>query len=195
MTDSYSELSDHQLLEKIAERDSHGLEVLFERYAAIVFSLARKTLEQDDRAGEALLAVFDIVWNKVEYYDSGIANAYTWLILLTRNKSVDMKKRAAGNSGLPEYTDEFENKYIVPHLSTEIDTLDLKTALKVKDNLEGALANLTDAQQYVIFLAFYAGFTQQQISKELNIPLETVRLKVKQALTKLRDNLLEGEKE
>lgn len=193
MTETFAQLNDHELLLKIADRDPDAYETLFERYAAIIFSLARKVLENDEEAGRALLQIFDIVWKKIEYYDQNTENAYSWLILLARNKAVDLRRRKKKSVELPEYTGEYENTYIVPHLSSEIDSLDLKTALKVKDNLEEALAKLTDAQQYVIFLAYYAGFTQAQISKELNIPLKTVHSKVCQALRNLRENLLEGE--
>lgn len=78
-------------------------------------------------------------------------------------------------------------------MARDIDTLDIKTAFKVKDKVEKALARLTDAQKYVIHLAYYDGYTLDEIADKLNIPVETVRTKVLTAMHSLRDNLLQGQ--
>jgi RNA polymerase sigma-70 factor (ECF subfamily) len=82
---------------------------------------------------------------------------------------------------------------IVPHLSRQIDPLDLEMATNISGNIEKALMTLTEAQQHVIYLGMYYGFTQSEISKNLNIPIQTVNSKIRIALSSLRDNLLRGE--
>ena len=93
---------------------------------------------------------------------------------------------------MPEYNDDYENDYVIPRLSKFIDPLDLNNALSVKENFEGALNDLTDAQQYVLYLAYYEGKTENEIAKKLNIPLPTVKSKIKVALTSLKHNLITG---
>ena len=91
---------------------------------------------------------------------------------------------------LENYTDEYEEFYILPVLDKRMDNLDYATAIALQPKMEKALSKLTDAQRYVIGLAWYEGYTINQISGQLNIPVETVRNKVMTALNNLKENLL-----
>ena len=64
--------------------------------------------------------------------------------------------------------------------------------MSIKGNIEEALHKLTDAQQYVIYLAYYEGLSQSEIATRLKIPIQTVKSKVKLSLGNLKDNLLKG---
>lgn len=75
-------------------------------------------------------------------------------------------------------------------LDTNIDSLDLATAMNIKPKMEEALDKLTDAQKYVIHLSFYEGYNTDEIADKLNIPVETVRDKLMTAVHNLKDNLL-----
>jgi RNA polymerase sigma-70 factor, ECF subfamily len=191
---------DIELLQRVALYDSKALEVLYNRYYSLLFTLIKKIVGEQALAENVLIDVFVIIWRKVNHFDFNTQNVYSWLIILARNKAVDALRRkrsadkvSAGQAGLPGYTEEYENDYIIPKLSQGIDPLDLNMALNVKDSVETALNKLTDAQQYVIYLAFYEGLTQQEIAAKLNIPFPTVKSKIKIALSNLRENLIRGE--
>ena len=92
--------------------------------------------------------------------------------------------------GSDNYNDEFEDFYIIPQLDKKIDNLDLDTALNIKPKMEAALTKLSDTQKYVIHLAYYEGFTLDEISDKLGIPVETVRGKIMAAMHTLKDNLI-----
>ncbi len=185
--------TDIELMQRVASYESKALEVLYNRYSPILYTLIKKIVTDETMAGDVLSEVFVIIWRKANYFDFNTSNVYTWLVTLSRNKAVDTLKRLNENNNLDNYTEEFENKFIIPHLSRVIDPLDIKTALGIKDNVESALKKLTDAQQYVLYLAYYEGLTQKEIAAKLNIPLPTVRSKIKIALSNLRDNLIKGE--
>ena len=68
-----------------------------------------------------------------------------------------------------ENLNESGNDFIIPKLSHLSEPLDLEKALEYKDKIENALNSLTDAQQYVIYLAFYEGLTQDEIADRLKI--------------------------
>ncbi len=185
--------SDLELMQRVASYDSKALEILYNRYSSLLYTLVKKIVTDENLAEEVLSDIFVIIWKKIKLFEIKTGNAYTWLILLARNKAVDTLKRKKDSGTLPPYTDEYEDEVIIPHLSKEIDVIDLQTALSIKDNFETALNNLTDAQQYVLYLAFYEGLSQSEIAKKLNIPLPTVRSKIEVALSKLRVNLIKGE--
>jgi len=179
---------------RVSNYDSKALEILYDRYSPLLYTLIKKIVGEKELAEEVMIEVFVIVWRKIEMYDSEKNNAYTWLVYIARNKAVDVVRRKRGEAGNLNYSDEYENRFILPKLSNQIDALDLNTAMSISGNVENALNNLTDAQQYVLYLAYYEGLTQQQISERLNIPLQTVIAKIKIAANNLRENLLtEGE--
>lgn len=190
----YAELTDIELMQRISKYDSRALEELYERYSDLLYTLVKKIAPDELTAENILVEIFAIIWKNIEKFDFETANVYTWIVTLARNRAVESLRRSRDSSStLDFYDDDFENLYIIPYLSRDIDTLDIKTAFKVKDKVEKALARLTDAQKYVIHLAYYDGYTLDEIADKLNIPVETVRTKVLTAMHSLRDNLLQGQ--
>lgn len=186
-------ITDLELIQRVANYDSKALESLYNRYSPILYTLIKKIVGDEKAADEILIDVFVIIWRKISYFDVNSGNVYAWLVTLARNKAVDAKRRARD----PQlanilYDDLYENNVIIPRLSSAIDALDLKTVTSIADKTEDALNKLTDAQQYVIYLAYYEGLTESEISKKLNIPAQTVKSKIKIALSSLKDNLIKG---
>ncbi|MCU7492115.1 MAG: RNA polymerase sigma factor [Bacteroidota bacterium] len=190
---TYSILTDLELFRKISAYDSRALETLYDRYSPLLFTVIKRIVAEETLAEEVLTEVFAVIWRKIDHFDFSTGNVYAWLILLSRNKAVDfLRRRKTRNAVADEYTEEYENTFIIPHLSKGIDQLDLESALNVKSNVELALNKLTDAQKYVIYLAFYEGYSQAAIAGKLNIPLPTVKSKIQIALSNLKDNLIKG---
>ena len=197
--------TDIELMQRVSSNDSKALEILYNRYSALLYTLVKKIVREEQTAEEILSEIFVIIWRKADKFDINTGNVYTWLVTLARNKAVDTLRRTqvqevqtAGkqiteNSDIEIYTEAYENKFIIPKLSGSIDPLDIRTAFSIKDDVETALNKLTDAQQYVIYLAYYEGLTQKEIADKLNIPLPTVKSKIKIALSNLRDYLVKGE--
>ncbi|GBD86399.1 ECF RNA polymerase sigma factor SigK [bacterium BMS3Abin03] len=187
---TYNTIPDNELFRKIAEYDSKALEELYDRYSPVLYTLIKRIVNDKNVADEVLSEIFVIIWRKVPKLNFDMNNVYVWLITLTRNKAVDKLKRNRNEGNLPEYSDEYEDKFILPRISNVIDQLDLKDAYTAKEKFEEALNKLTDAQQYVIFLAYYNGKTEKEIAEKLNIPLLTVKSKIHVALSNLKRNLL-----
>lgn len=179
---NYKELTDIEIFEKIVKYDSKALEELYLRYSPILYSLIKKIVTDVKISEKILLDVFTTVWEKIDLFSFKTGNVYTWLITLTRNMAVDYKQ----NNG------KANDFYIVPILDSNIDSLSLNSAMKVKPEISEALDNLTEAQKYVLLLSFYEGLTLDQIAEKLNIPVSTVRAKVTASLNKLKENLLGG---
>lgn len=179
-----------QLMQKIIETDSKSMEDLYDRYSQILYSLIKKIVIDKSVAEEELANVFILVWKKAEKIDFSTYNLYTWLISLAHNKAIDRKIREASSEGLPEYTEEYEDNFIIPKISKSIEANDLEKALSVKVKFGNAMNKLTSAQKYVINLAYYEGKTQTDIANQLNIPLPTVKSKIQVALSNLKLNFV-----
>ena len=184
--------SEIQIMQRVIESDTQALEELYDRYSQILYTLIKKVVIDKDVAEQVLADVFLIVWKKGKSFDFSTQNLYAWLVLLAHSKAVDRKKRDASSDNLPEYTEEYEDKFIIPKLSKSIEAQDLESAFSAKDKFENALNKLTGAQKYVINLAYYEGKTQNDIASQLNIPLPTVKSKIQVSLSNLKHNLVTG---
>ncbi len=183
-----TQISDKELIERIVNKDSKALEALYDKYSPILYTLIKKIVGEKSKAETVLADVFVIVWQKSHLYDQNLNNFYSWLILLTRNKSIDFIKRENGQI-IDEYTDEYENQFIIPKISSAIDSLELDEAFDKRGTIYSAVNNLTEAQQYVLSLAYYYGLTESQIAEKLNIPLLTVKTKFRVVLNSIKETL------
>jgi len=179
-------------MQKVSVYDSKALEILYNRYSPLLYTLVKKIVNDASLAEDVLTDIFEIIWRKIHLFDIHSGNVYSWLVTLSRNKAVDTLRRSQ-NREVPEYSKDYEDNFIIPKLSRIIDPLDLKTTNSIKDSVETAINKLTDAQKYVLYLAYYEGYTQKEIAEKLNIPFATVKSKIKIASTSLRDYLLKGD--
>ncbi len=185
--------SDKEIILKVAGNESKALEELYDRYSPVLFTLINKIVQDKSAAEELLSDIFVIIWQKVDLFDSEAGNVYTWMINLARNKAIDFVKRNRNPEEMKEYNDEYENENIIPHLSSSVEPMDLDKVLSMKDKINNSFNKLTDAQQYVLNLAYYRGYNEEEIARELNIPLPTVKFKISLALGNLNKNLVAEE--
>jgi len=187
-----TQLTDIELFQRISNRDSKALESLYDRYSPVLYTLVKKIVVDKSIAEEILADIFVIIWQKSSVFDINSGNLYSWLINLSRNKALDAIRREKSII-IDEYNDEYENAYIIPSLSTIIPSNDLDKTFNNREKIYSAVHNLTEAQQYVLSLAYYDGLTESEIAAKLNIPLLTVKSKIRVALNSVKENLAKEE--
>lgn len=186
----FKELTDLELMREIANFESRALEELYDRYSPLLYTLIKKITPDEETAEKVLVDVFVIVWRKTYKFNFNNGNVYSWLVTLARNKAVDTLRRSRLSLSASQiYDDDYEDYFIIPTFPDDMDSLDLNTAMSLVPKVERALSKLTDTQKYVLHLAYYEGYTIDEIADKLNVPIETVRSKVMNALHNFRDNL------
>ncbi|MBW7843690.1 MAG: sigma-70 family RNA polymerase sigma factor [Ignavibacteriales bacterium] len=183
-----TELNDIELFKRILNKDSKALEALYDRYSPVLFTFIKRIVNDTAIADGVLADVFVIIWQKTSKLNFEHHNPYAVLINLCRNKALDTLRRAQ-NIELPEYTGDFEDEFILPKLSIHTPQNDLSKILLNREKIQFAIHSLTEAQQYVISLAYYDGLTESDIAAKLNIPLLTVKSKIRVALNSIKENL------
>lgn len=181
-----SELNDIELIQRINNRDSKSLEALYDRYAPVLYTLVKKIVADSLKTEEVLADIFVIIWQKSYKFDTSSNNLYGWLINLTRNKALDFKRREDLIIS-SEYNDEYEDNFILPSLSPSIPVNDLNSSINNREKIFSAFNGLTEAQQYVLSLAYFNGLTETEIASKLNIPVLTVKSKIRVALNSLNE--------
>ena len=183
-----TQATDIELIQRITNRDSKALESLYDRYSPVLYTLVKRIVAGKEKAEEILADIFVIIWQKSLMFDINSGNLYSWLINLTRNKALDYLRREKSLI-TDEYNDEYENSVIIPNLSTLIASNDLSSAFNNQEKIYSAFHSLTEAQQYVLSLAYYDGLSEPEIAAKLNIPLLTVKSKIRVALNSVREFL------
>jgi len=131
-----------------------------------------------------------MIWKHIDQFDFKTNNAYAWLIMLARNKALDVLGRRNGKIMI-EYTDEYEIERIIPKLSPVIESVELEDVLEKREELEKAIASLTDAQRYVLELSYYGGMDESEIAGKLKIPPMTVKSKLQVVVGNLMQKISE----
>lgn len=183
-----TKLTDIELIQRISNRDSKALEALYDRYSPVLYTLVKKIVNDKSKAEEVIAEIFIIIWQKSSKFDVSSNNLYAWLINFSRNKALDFIRREKLLI-VDEYNDEYEDKFIFPNLSNFIPPNDLEKTFNRRDKIYNAFHNLTEAQQYVLSLAYYDGLSESDIAKKLNIPLLTVKSKIRVALNSVKETL------
>lgn len=160
------------LLEK---GDATAINLLYENYADSLYGVILKVTNNEELAQDALQETFVKIWKNAKKYDSKKAKLFTWLYRIAKNTAID-KLRSHNNKFDKEVQIDKSNVYILPTSNLNQDVLDLREHV----------ARLDEKYQIVIKALFFEGMTQQEASEELDIPLGTIKSRLKIGLRELK---------
>lgn len=163
------------IIEHLKNGDKKAINLLYENYADALFGVIKKVISDDDLAQDVLQITLIKVWKKGKSYDPEKAKLFTWLYRIAYNSAID-KVRSVNNKATKEIQIENSNVYRLTTKSLNEDVMDIKKHLHT----------LEFKYQEVINALFFEGMTQQEASEELNIPLGTIKSRLKIALRELK---------
>jgi len=163
------------IIQLLKEGDKKALSLLYDNYSNSLYGVAFKITKDEALAKDALQESFVKIWKNSHKYDPAKAKLFTWLYRITRNTAID-KLRSFNNRNSREVQIDNSNVYTLQTNSLNQDVIDLKQHV---DKLEGKYKTVLNA-------LFFEGMTQQEASDELNIPLGTIKSRLKIALRELR---------
>lgn len=170
--------SEEELVYFLSKKDKPAFSYLYDNYSAVLFGIIFKMLEDKELSEDVLQEAFVKIWNNFSNYDSQKGRLFTWMLNITRNLTIDIirskdyKKQAKIQSS--------ENA--VNNLSTNLNTAESFDSLGIRKHLT---LLKTDLKQ-IVDLAYFGGLTQDEISKTLEIPLGTVKTRMRTAIIELR---------
>jgi RNA polymerase sigma-70 factor, ECF subfamily len=173
------ETTDEFLLYSIAAADEAALLELYARYSAAVNSLARRILRSDSDAEEVVQDVFVKLWQKALEYAPHKGKVSTWILTIAHHSAIDALRRRTSRDTLPILEEDFDR---TPDLRDKRDPLE-------QQMLETALAMLEPQEKHCIELAYFEGLSHAQLALRLEMPLGTVKTRIRTGLEKLRNTL------
>jgi len=189
MVETKNQITDGELVLKIAGFNAQAFEQLYSRYSSFLYSLIKKIIGDPKLSERVLLNVFAIFWKRIELYDATTNNVYTHLTLLTRNRAIDVLKRMDEHKLSPAYDDLYEFEKIIPKLSPVMKPISLELAMAFAERIRFYKTQLTEVQNLILNMIFFEGLTDDEIAKKLNVPEATIKQKVQTVLGTLMQNL------
>lgn len=170
--------SEHELIQLLQQKNDQAFNYLYDNYAGALYGVVKQIVSDVEIGNDVLQEVFVSIWRKIDTYDSSKGRLFTWMLNIARNAAIDQTRSKGYQQGLRQQTLMDDD---ITHLTVRqgIDDYGLKKIL----------FKLKEEQRMLIDLSYYQGYTHEQIAKALNIPLGTVKTRIRSALTQLRTML------
>jgi len=181
-------LADEELMPLVGGKDPEAFEVLFDRHGGAAFSLAYRIVGDRAAAEEVTQEAFISVWRSGARFDAARGSVRSWLLSVVRNRAIDFLRSRAGKAPKLTFDDDSVLEQRPATERTEEEALRRETA----GELRGAIGKLPGEQSKVIELAYFGGFSHSEIAQMLNLPMGTVKGRMRLGLEKIRGELAEG---
>ena len=150
----------------------------------MLHALSQRILGNSSDAEDVLQEAFLQVWNQAGRYDSERSSVSTWLVLITRSRSIDrLRSRQVQQRTVTAAKQENPTTHTSPKGVGNV------LLQERRNRLQQEMKNLPDEQRQVLEMAFFKGMTQSEISNQTGIPLGTVKTRTLLAMKKLRKAL------
>lgn len=167
---------EHQIITGLLNGDDRSMALVYDHYGAAIFGLCKRMLQDVAKAEEAFQEAMVKIWQGGAGYDQSKGRLYTWMINITRNTCVDHIRKENRRIQIQDVGDDVYK--VESHHKTDlpVDHIGLKKQLE----------KLRKEDRQVLELAYFMGYTQDEIAKELRIPLGTVKTRARKALNELK---------
>jgi len=169
--------TDIALLDRIVARDEQAVAELYDRHHRLLFGLILRILRDRSEAEEVLQEVFVLVWTRAETYNVALGSPAAWLVRIARNRGIDrlrannVRVRAVESAPLPVAADSPETRAALSEQQRAVAC---------------ALQSLPQDQRVLIEQAYFLGLTQSELAERFNLPLGTVKTRIRTGMMALR---------
>jgi RNA polymerase sigma factor (sigma-70 family) len=179
MSTTYTE---QELVAALKARDNQAFAFLYDNYAGALYSIIRQIItDNSELASDVLQEVFINIWRKIESYDQSKGRLFTWMLNVARNAAIDtLRSKSYQNSQKnQELPDNVYKGASNQTTQQNIDNIGLKKVLE----------KLKPEHRVLVELAYFKGFTHEEIAEMMTVPLGTVKTRIRNALLQLREYL------
>ena len=170
-----------ELVSLLKARDTAAFNYLYDHYASALYGVIFPIINEAESANDTLQEVFLSIWKKIETYDASKGRLFTWMLNIARNASIDVLRsrsfqNARKNQPLAE-TVNWNSRHQV--FQPDPETIGLHKLLE----------KLKEEQRVLIELAYFKGYTHEEIAEIEGLPLGTVKTRIRNALIQLRNQM------
>lgn len=174
--ESVKKYSEPELVLLLKQRSQNVFSYLYDNYSGALLSIIINIVKEEELANDVLQEVFVKVWKQIESYDSSKGRLFTWMLNIARNASIDTVRSKS-------YQNSQQNRELTEDVYVAGGTSQINTD---QIGLRKIVHRLKDEYRVLVELSYFQGFTQDEISKMMDIPLGTVKTRLRTALIQLR---------
>ena len=167
--------SEAELLQGLQAHDEQAFSYLYDHYSKALFAVILPFVQQQDVAEDILQEVFVKVWQHIQSYNESKGRLYTWMLNIARNHAID-RIRSKDFNNQSKTTELPINVYNNADGDSRIGDVGLKKTL----------SNLPDDSRVLLELAYFQGYTHDEIAKITGLPLGTIKTRLRNTIIKLR---------
>ena len=164
-----------EIVSLLENGDKKAISILYENYSDALYGVIKKIIRDDDTAQDVLQESFVKIWRYSKKYDASKAKLFTWLYRIAYNTAIDKVRSLKNKDGMEVQIDK-SSVYKISSGELNQDVLDIQKHLN----------SIDEKYQIVINALFFEGMTQQEASEELDIPLGTIKSRLKIGLRELK---------
>lgn len=170
--------SEAELVQALRARQRIGSEAMYDMYSASLFGVIVRIVQEQELAEDLLQETFIKIWNSFDSYDEKKGRLFTWMVNLARNLSLDkLRSKDFRNNNKNQ---DIENSVI--SIDEQRNTALNPEVLGVREMVD----KLRPEAKAVLDLIYFKGYTHAEAAEELQIPLGTVKTRVRLAIMGLR---------
>lgn len=170
---------DSQVAAQLKRGESTAIESLYDRYGRLAYGLAFRILNERGAAEDAVQDAFVSVWRNAPGFDTSRGSLRNWLLAIVRNRAIDRLRGGARRRS------ELQLELVEPVAEVPDVWQTVASELERKQIQEG-FRELPEAQRKTLELAYFAGYTHVEIASRMQVPLGTVKSRMRIGLEKMR---------
>lgn len=169
------------LVASLKARDNEAITYLYDNYSNALFGVIDRIIQSEDISNDVLQDAFVKIWKNIDSYTNEKGSLFTWMLNICRNTAIDETRSK-------QYKKQLQNQNIEDSVNS-VNRVE-KVEIKVDHiGLKEVVAKLKPDQKLLIDKIYFEGYTQEEASKELSIPLGTVKTRIRAAILHLREVL------
>ena len=167
--------TEEELVKRLKLHEREAYSYLYDHYARSLFNIIYQFVPQQEVAEDVLQQVFIKIWKSIHAYDPGKGRLFTWMLQIARNQSIDQQRSRETNKNERTVT------------LSESDSLHHADCAVVRDSgLQLMLQKLPTDSRKLIELSYFMGYTHDEIAKLLQLPLGTVKTRIRASIIQLK---------
>jgi RNA polymerase sigma-70 factor (ECF subfamily) len=169
------------ILSRVARGDESAFEELFRRVSGQVFGIVRRVLRDPAQSEEVAQEVLVEVWRKAARFDPARGSATSWIMTMAHARAVDRVRSTQASRAREEKVGLRETVREFDEVAEEVEGRMEQQAVR------RCLDGLTELQRESVQLAYYGGYTYREVAELIDVPLGTVKTRLRDGLIRLRD--------
>lgn len=173
-------LSEEDLVLSLKNKDKLAINALYDMYSGSLLGVISRIIQQTEIAEDILQETFIKIWNSAESYDSSKGRLFTWMMNIARNLSIDKLR-----------SKDFKNSVKNHDIENNVDFIDAQKKVSFNSDTLGIKEMVTALKpEYtsILNMVYFKGYTHMEAAEELNLPLGTVKTRIRMAIMELRKN-------